>query len=441
MSGAPAHCLVRRKPGCAEVVLTSAGPAMNGRMAIAAPVMAGLTLRLLWAWLVPVAPVSDSFIYDEFARSIVAGRGFAFADGTLTAFWPPGTSALYALLYMAGGGFRGLTALNILLGVGIILLTYGLAKRHIGPGVALAAAWIIACWPLLIQFTTILASELLFTFLILATVYVWGSRALPLVWRSLSWGALLAAAIYVRPTALPLFVLLPMLEYWRERDWRVTLISIVVASLTAATAFAPWVERNNRLFDRFVLVSTNFGPNLWMGNNPNSDGGYMALPETGLGNEAESDSFFMREAVEFIRENPASYARLVVNRLIMTYGRETIGVSWNEGGISDALSSAPLLPLKAVSTGYWWLLLLLSGVGVIANLNRPAGWLNPLAVVGGFFFLVPVLTVGGDRYHVPVTPFIAMLAAVGLTCLSWRFPWLRPSWGGGGPASVPVRNR
>src|SRR6266566_322816 len=62
-----------------------------------------LLLRLIWAAWVPVDPVSDGVLYDAFAQSIAAGHGYAFADGTLTEYWPVGTSAVYALLYHTFG--------------------------------------------------------------------------------------------------------------------------------------------------------------------------------------------------------------------------------------------------------------------------------------------------------------------------------------------------
>ncbi len=64
---------------------------------------AALAVRLLWAACVPVDPVSDGVLYDAFARSMVEGHGYAFADGTLTEYWPVGTSAVYALLYYIFG--------------------------------------------------------------------------------------------------------------------------------------------------------------------------------------------------------------------------------------------------------------------------------------------------------------------------------------------------
>jgi hypothetical protein len=39
----------------------------------------------------------------------------------------------------------------------------------------------------------------------------------------------------------------------------------------------------------------------------------------------------------------------------------------------------------------------------------------------GIFFIVPVLTVGQDRYHLPLNPFLAMFAASAVQMLWQRF--------------------
>jgi hypothetical protein len=60
-------------------------------------------LRVLWAYIVPVDPVADSFLYNEFAKSIASGNGYAFPNGDITVYWPVGTSAIYAVLYKVFG--------------------------------------------------------------------------------------------------------------------------------------------------------------------------------------------------------------------------------------------------------------------------------------------------------------------------------------------------
>jgi hypothetical protein len=383
--------------------------------------LVGVALRLAWAYLVPVMPLSDGAIYDEFARSLASGRGYAYADGTLTAYWPVGTSAVYALLYRVfGHDYGAIVALNIALGAGLIALTHAFATRRFGASVGRAAAWLVACWPLLIQFTTVLASELLFAFLVLAAVFVEGTRSMPLAWRAAAWGALVCAATYVRPTALPLLLVLPVLQGLSAGRWREPLLSMAIAALTAAALFAPWVARNHDVFGRFVLVSTNFGPNLWMGNNPRTTGAYMAL-DRAMTNEAGQDAQYRQRALEFIAAHPARYAELSLKRLVATHDRESIGVAWNEAGLVAGFGARVLTPLKALSSAWWWAMLVAGVAGMVAAVRMGAvGRLDALVIVPLIFVAVPMLTVSQDRYHVPLNPWLAMFGALALVELRSR---------------------
>jgi Dolichyl-phosphate-mannose-protein mannosyltransferase len=373
-------------------------------------------LRLMWAACVPVDPVSDGALYDAFARSIVAGHGYAFPDGTMTEYWPVGTSATYALLYDIFGMRPWIVPIfQTLLGAAIVGLTWRLARHAMGPTAAAVAAWLTALWPLLIEFTTIYASELLFVALVLTSLNIWISHRLPFTVRMIAWAASIAAATYVRPTALPLLFIFPGIQWVVDRDRRTLALGVLIAVLTASLLFAPWSYRSVVLFDRFVLVSANGGVNLWMGNNPGSTGGYMDLPETTFANEVDRDHYYGREAVRFILAHPLAYAKLSIKRTTTTYDRETIGVVWNEKGLSSKYKDATLTTLKRISTAYWWLILTLGLAGIVLALYRqlvPSLW--PLLAALGYFAVFPILTVAMDRYHVPIDPLLAIFAAFAL---------------------------
>jgi 4-amino-4-deoxy-L-arabinose transferase-like glycosyltransferase len=383
-----------------------------------------LALRLLWALWVPVEPTSDSHLYHEFARSIAEGRGYAYPDGHLTAYWPVGTSAAYAALYVVFGvRFAPVVALNIALGVAIVALTHRLARTYLGEPVARAAAWIVAAWPLLIEFTTVLASELLFIALLLAALCAVSARAFGPATRGLLYGLLLCGAMYVRPTASPLFLLVPAAQWWNDRRTRDAVVTAVAALLVAVALLAPWAARNHRLFGAPTPVSTNFGANLWMGNNPRSDGGYMPLPARSMGNEAQRDATLKTEAIDFIREHPVAYVRLSLRRLVETFSRETIGVVWNEAGLRRAGAAHLATPLKALSSGYWLTMLAAAAAGVgIALRAKLLPAIHPLTLTPLLFVAVPVLTVSQDRYHMPLIPFVALYAAVAArtACTRWN---------------------
>jgi hypothetical protein len=231
----------------------------------------------------------------------------------------------------------------------------------------------------------------------------------------ISWGACIAAATYVRPTALPVLFIFLVAQWLIDRDWRALVMGFALATVTASLLFAPWSYRSIALFDRFVLVSANGGVNLWMGNNPESTGGYMDLPDKQFPNEVDRDHYYGREAVRFILSHPIEYAKLSVRRATTTYDRETIGVAWNERGLSSKYSGTLLVTLKRISSAYWWAVLFLGLAGIILIIRR--GLLLPLWPVlaaCAYFAAFPILTVAMDRYHVPIDPMLAIFAAYAL---------------------------
>lgn len=380
---------------------------------ISAILLVSVFLRVVWALCVPMRPVSDSLAYRTFADSIASGLGYAYSSGELTVFWPVGTSAFYALLIKVFGSTNFPTiAANVAVGTGIVYFTYVLAVRYFSVRIAIGAAWLVACWPVLIQFTTVYASEQLFTLLLLAALYFWGISSVSWIIRTVFWGALMCAATYVRPTALPLFLLLPALHYWGTRDLGGALRSALVATLTGAILFAPWVLRNQQVFGKPVLVSANFGSNFWMGNNPDSKGDYMPLPQLKFENEVVRDQYFKQQAFDYVKSHPGEYLKLSMRRFFLTYDRETIGVAWNEPALTQLWGSKVLVYLKLLSSLYWGLLAIAAALGVgWALWIQRIGAINPLMVVSAFFFVIPILTVGQDRYHMPLIPFVAMYAA------------------------------
>jgi len=372
-----------------------------------------LALRILWACLVHVEPVSDSIMYDAFAKSISSGYGYAFPDGMLTAYWPVGTSAVYAFLYsLFGVSFLSIIILNLVIGISIVWLTYTIALRYFGRTTAIISSLIICLWPMLIQYTTILASELLFIFFLLLAIYIWGNQKISLIPRSILWGAFICAASFIRPIANPLLVLFPFFNCIKARNVRISIISLIVGIMTASILFSPWVYRNYKLFNGFVLVANNDGTNLWMGNNPESDGGYMPLPEVSFDNELERNNYFKESAINFILNNPADYIKLSINRFYITYKSETIGIVWNQSYLNKVVSGTGITIMKLISTIYWWMILILGIAGIFIFISKHnSDIFSPLIIATMYFFIIPILTVGQDRYHMPTIPFITIFSA------------------------------
>ncbi len=376
-------------------------------------------LRLIWAIAVPVEPVSDSNAYDTFAQNLANCQSYGWDCDHPTAYWPVGTSFVYALLYRSfGHHYAPIVGLNILLGLATIWLSMYLAEKWFHRRVAVITGVLLALWVSQIQFVTVLASEPIFTFLIVAALALWEAQSVPFLLKAIFLGVVLAAASYVRPTALLVPILLMFLRYMKTKEILKSLASTVIMLTVMALLIAPWTLRNAQAFGRAVTISTNGGANLWMGNNPASSGGYMDLPpETQGMNEAERDRYLKDLAIAHIKERPDLFAIRTVKRVVDTYSRESIGISWNEAGLSRRYGSWILLPLKILNQLYWLPVLGLSLIGVVLYI-QVNGWLtairNPSLLFWGYFTAINAVIVAQDRYHFPSIPMIGMFAAAAL---------------------------
>jgi hypothetical protein len=267
-----------------------------------------------------------------------------------------------------------------------------------------------------VQMMTILASEGLFTVLIVGALAVWMSER-PNIWaRAALTGLLLAGACYVKPTALLVPFILAFVHLVRHKDFLRTVGAGAIMFAVMGVLIAPWTLRNHRVFGEFVLISTNGGANMWMGNNPASTGEYTPLPpETEYMNEAERNTYLRAEARAFIRENPGIFVQRFFTRLIDTHSRESISVVWNEPGLESRYGEGVAMPLKVLNLGFWLGMLLLALAGIGVSFIRFGWWAtltHPAVLFWGYYAGVHAVIVAQDRYHYPSIPMIAALAGL-----------------------------
>jgi hypothetical protein len=386
--------------------------------AIAVLVIA-LGLRLAWAILIPVIPVSDSVAYDALANTLATHGVYGWNPNEPTAFWPVGTSALYAALYtLFGHNFIPVVGLNIVLGTAIVGQTMWLTRLFCDNKTAIFAGSILAIWPSQIAYVTIIASELPFTFFVLLGFCAWYSPVLSRLAQGAATGLAFAAASYVRPIALLLpvvlwFTALPDLRKMREK-----LLVMMLAMMVIAASIAPWTIRNTRLYNHFMLLSSNGGVTLWMGNNPDSEGIYTSPPASMKNlNEYEREKQLSAIAWRYIIDHPFSFVVRTTKKAILLHLNETIAVHWNVDGIKQRLGDGAVLPLKLMMQVYWSLVLLLALVGLVVLLRRNGlipTLLHPIVATWIYFTAVYSVLLVQDRYHFSSDPFIAMLAAIAM---------------------------
>ncbi len=389
-----------------------------------AAIITGLALgvRLLWAFWLPIEPVSDGAMYWGLATGLAEGRGYVTGNGNPTAFWAVGPAFIYSLALRSGLPALPLIAfVQAFLGAASVAGLLLLARGWFDARTSLIAGGLLAVWPSQIQFTTALASELWFAaFLILAWL-AWTRPDGPTWKRGVLTGVALAAATFIRPVALLILVPWALAEIVSRREWKDPVLAAVIAAACMLTLVSPWTYRNYQAFGRVVLVSTNGGSNLWMGNHPGSDGRYHPLPPDVWDlPEGERDETLRQRARDFIAEEPIAFVTRTLSKFVRLHDRETIGVVWNEPALEKRVGHNGVTGLKAFSTFYWWLAM---GLGLVGTgyLFARQGWLltlfHPLVLTWLYFAAIHAVIVIQDRYHFPSIPAIAMLGAFAISQL------------------------
>lgn len=382
-----------------------------------------LALRLVWALFIAVDPVSDSQAYHIFATNIAEHGVYGFTPDEPGAYWAVGPAAIYAGAYLVfgSGSALGVVFVNLLSSLVAVWLLHDLGRRWLGEAEGRIAALLFALWPLTIQFTTVLASELHFIALTLAALTCWdrvrGTLG-GLGWLLLA-GVFFGAATYIRPIALLMPAALALAAVLQApRTFLPMVAKAVVATALIFAVVAPWSARNERVFGTAVFMSTNFWPNFWMGNHSGTNGGYMPLPpETRGMSEIERSEHLKSLSIAELRDNPLGFVWRTTWKSVRLHERETIGVAWNERSLVARIGGTGTTAVKTVSTA-WWYAMLIAALGGIVVLARRKGWWEALLSTPVWLWLyftgVHAVIVIGDRYHMPAIPMIAILAAMGI---------------------------
>jgi 4-amino-4-deoxy-L-arabinose transferase-like glycosyltransferase len=376
-------------------------------------------LRLSWLLACPNEPTSDQLVYHHAARDLARGLGFVDADGNPHGWWPVGyPAALVPSYWLLGPSPASGYWANVIFGLMLVAACHALTRQFFGDRAANLAALVVATYPTFVLLTTVTASEVIFmplavvgTLLLVHAVKAsdWRARALVLC---ASAGVVIGMSAYVRAPGILLAAVYPAYALASgQRLPQIALQSLVVGAM-AIVVLLPWGFRNHEHFGSFQLVSMNGGANLWMGNHEGGDGSYAPTP---AGISAlpipERDLRLRTMAVDFIRESPARYALLCVKRTWMTLRSDTIAGEWNVPGIRARFGHAAVAPFKVLCT-----LAYLAGVGLLAfalvRRRRALGPADAALLVAVIVAAAPfVLIVGGNRYQMPIVPYLLIWAA------------------------------
>jgi len=273
--------------------------------------------------------------WDELGVKIATGQGFwvdnpYFQGGTPFYSWrPPGFPLFLACIYRIFGhsylaakmGIAVLSALNCLL---LFFIASSLLSSSI---TGIWCALIYAVYPSSVFWTGYLApvTNEIFMMLLVVLFLIAGEKKKNL-FLFVSAGIFTGLGILTRSVFV---IFLPAVLIWliaknKRFSWR----KFIVYTAGTLIAVLPWVVRNYSIHKTFVLTSTEGGIVCYIANNEKSiyqPSGYwdptgrqdepVIKDIKGL-SEVETDRYFYRAAINFIKKNPCIYWRLVAGRFL-----------------------------------------------------------------------------------------------------------------------------
>jgi 4-amino-4-deoxy-L-arabinose transferase-like glycosyltransferase len=374
---------------------------------------------------------SESFSdgYHQIALNLVQGNGYRmYPDASLTMLRTPGYVLLLALIFAVfGKHLIVVQVVNVVFSSITAVLTHVLARRAgLSRTPAIIAALVFFYHPGTLIAETRGGVECMLTLCLAASVLC----ALMAIERQkladfVSAGMLNGLAMLVKSSVAPVLPVLFLYSMWRAPDWflrRKLLAGMVICGLATVLVMTPWVVRNYRLSGEFVPTMTLEGMAVFQGSyvikhldsnfeffeifNHASDEQTAIARSMGLRTigwffiqfaAVEDEVLFYRElgrrGLDQYRREP----RLILQGIIHNTWYFWVGGRTHQATIFNIVLVLPLLAL--------------SGIGLKAGIRMGLD-VFPFIMVTLAFMIPHLLILAVARYHIPVIPFIAILAAI-----------------------------
>ena len=364
----------------------------------------------------------DEIDYDAYGTLAADGRWFwsqaPYGIPHPSAWKPPGYPAWMGVWYtLLGEDPTKVEVVQTFLGVPMVLLTWALARRFTDDRrVRLAAAFVVALYPMAWQYLGLLYPEALAIPLSLAVLLV-ALGGGPTPRRAAVIGALVGVNLLVRPSAF--FLLAGVLAGWLVLGGlRRTAFAGVIAVAVAGVVIAPWMIRNAdvtgtpMLSVQDIALAGTFNPT--SANDPVYPYAWRPLvardvdlydPDHPL-SEADLRSELTSRAFAYIRDHPAS-----VPKAFFWNGLSRL---WDVRRPGRALAEVPFegrVRGVAIAGLVSYYVLALLAVGGLWRIRRDRALLATLlgtALAASIVFTA----VSGTRYRAPLEPVIVVLACV-----------------------------
>jgi len=386
-------------------------------------------------------PAVDGTIYHEWAQRIAGGDWIGQGVLIMGPLYPYLMGGVYSL---TGPDLMIWKILQALLGAVSCLLVWWLAREVFDRRVALLAGLFAVFFEMLIFYggTVMVVNVQVPLVLGVAIASVKSLRDGSFM-RWLTVGVLIGLAALARQTML-LYAPLVALALWfsfaagRVRPPAQRANHLAALALGVGLMLLPFTIRNMIVADDFVIVNSTGGINLYMGNNPDTDGRWRQ-PKLGRGRvdtpifmqqtfaevaEARTDrnltpsevsSYWTGQAIDFVLSDPVGWLRLELRKFLLFVNADEV---WNNRSVK--ISRPFSLPLRWSFLDLGIIMPLgLLGLGLALKRWRE---LFPLYAVVLVYLASAMIFFVVSRYRMPAVPVLMIFAAY---AVMWLFDGLR----------------
>lgn len=403
-----------------------------------------LAVRLLHLWQIHPSPFFDVLLgdahgYDEWARRLAAGDWLGTEVFYQAPLYPYVVGAVYAVF---GRDLLILRVIQALIGSASCALLGLAGARLFSKPVGLLAGLALALYAPAIFFDSLIQKSVLDMFFVCLALWqisrVMTGAATRSTWLGL--GLAMGGLALTRENALVLIAVLVAYAIL-ERSGRfspVQRVSLFLCGL--AVVLLPVAARNYAVGGGFYLTTSQFGSNLYIGNNARADGTYASIragrgapeferqdarevAEQAVGHPlspAEVSRYWTGEVVKYITTQPGDWLRLMARKVaLLVNAAEMLDT---ESQDSYAEWSWPLR-LGGVA-GHFGVLVPLAVFGLIVTWpDRRRLWLLHALTLAYAASVVMFFVFA--RYRYPLVPFLLLYAAAGVVApfdspVNWR---------------------
>ena len=392
-----------------------------------------LIIRFVHVWQLQSAPffnvlMGDAQSYHSWGSDIAAGNWLGSETFYQAPLYPYFLGSLYTLF---GQDLLTVRLGHILLGSTSCALLAVAGHRLFSRNVGVLAGLMLAVYAPALFFDGLIQKATLGMFLLCAALALLSQLASQprKLWTWLWVGVILGGLIITRENALVFAIaVLAWLALSRTLG-RSRFLFAGVFVLGLGVVLLPTAIRNQLVGDEFLLTTAQFGPNLYIGNNPDADGTYQPLvfgrgdpryerqdatqlAEMGMGRAltpGQVSQYWTNRALDYVRTQPGDWLQLTYRKVILA--ANSAEVADTEDQLSHADWSIPLR-----LTGYVW------HFGTLAPLAVAGMWLTwhqrhklslfyvMLAAYAGSLVVFAIM----GRYRYPLVPILVLFAAAGI---------------------------